>query len=133
MDSPSFAIWGKTHNEDYLSMINPGHPNHGTSMLDSFAASFSAFSKTAMASTSGPTPSKTALEGDITASPASSLLQNVTSWYTSKVQQKSNTPTTDLNTPAAADPSNVKDELAKIQQMINESSLKAESYEDVKL
>lgn len=134
MESPSFAIWEKTHNVDYLSMINPGHPNHGSSMLDSFAASFSAFSKTAMASASGSLPSKTASEGDTTtASPASSLLQNVTSWYSSKVQAKSSIPVTDLNIPAEGESSTVKDELKKIQQMIDRSSIKAESYEDVKL
>ena len=56
---------------------SPGHPCHGHSVLDTIAASFSAFSRT------NTTRQSTSPELDTESSPssASQLLQNVSSWY----------------------------------------------------
>ena len=130
IESPSYTIWEKTHNKEYVSMINPGHPNHGTSILDTFAASFSAFSKNAMANSSSKS-------NDEANSPASSLLQNVTYWYNSKVKA-TNSASAELPSSKAVATNTVSDELDRIQKMVDETNLSAESksksgsYENVK-
>ncbi|KAJ3303721.1 late secretory pathway protein avl9 [Kappamyces sp. JEL0829] len=135
--SPSFRIWQETKSTEYIDMINPGHPCHGHSVLDSIGAAFSAFGKnitpTVKAVATG-SPVEGAGEQDST-SAATQMFQSVSTWYSSKFKA---TPESAPGAAQAGDAA-VAEELKRIQQLVDEAKPKPttdaaeEDYEHVAL
>ena len=112
---PCYKIWSDARSKDYLEMINPGHPCHGHSVLDSIAASFSAFGKTIVKEQGDSSIT------DNTVSSASQMFSSVSTWYSSKFKGSSDSPPTTNTGTATSTANEVAQELKRIQQLVNEA------------